>query len=83
MTDRNHGRRSLDDFRPNFVSSTAKIDRTLVWARIPDLNIVYCDESFLLAAGHSSGTPVKVDMNTLNVERGKLSRFVVNRFKPT
>jgi hypothetical protein len=39
----------LDDFRPNFVSSTAKIDRTLVWARIPDLNIVYYDESFLLA----------------------------------
>jgi hypothetical protein len=36
---------------PSFVSTTAKINWTLVWARIPDLNFVFYDEGFLLALG--------------------------------
>jgi hypothetical protein len=56
---------------PSFVSTTAKIDWTLVWARIPDLNVMFYDEGFLLALGSALGTPIKVDINTVNVMRGK------------
>nr|TKS03797.1 hypothetical protein D5086_0000149430 [Populus alba] len=58
---------------PSFVSTTAKIDRTLVWARIPDLNVVFYDESFLLALASTLGTPIKVDMNTVNVAREQVT----------
>jgi len=56
---------------PSFVSTTAKINWTLVWARIPELNFVFYDEGFLLALGLALGTPIKVDINTVNVTRGK------------
>ena len=36
---------------PSFVSTTAKINWTLVWVRIPYLNFVFYDEGFLLALG--------------------------------
>jgi hypothetical protein len=62
---------------PSFVSTTTKIDRTLVWARIPDLNVVFYNESFLLALASALGTPIKVDMNTVNVTRGKFARICI------
>ena len=62
---------------PSFVSTTAKIDWTLVWARIPDLNVVFYDEIFLLALASALGTPIKVDMNTVNVTRGKFARICI------
>jgi hypothetical protein len=33
----------------DFFASKALIDRTLMWVRIPHLNLVYYDESFLMA----------------------------------
>jgi hypothetical protein len=62
---------------PSFVSTTAKIDWTLVWARIPDLNVVFYDEIFLLALASALETPIKVDMNTVNVTRGKFARICI------
>lgn len=44
-----------------FVSSTAKIDKTLVWVKFPSLNLVYYDESILLALATAIGKPIRVD----------------------
>lgn len=62
---------------PEFVSPNAKVDRTTVWIRFPGLNLVYYDESFLLALASVVGTPIKVDRNTLKVERGRFARICV------
>lgn len=60
---------------PQFTAEIATIDKTLVWVRIPCLNIVYYDESILLTL--EVGKPVKVDIHTLQVERGRFARICV------
>lgn len=62
---------------PEFASPDAKVERTVVWVRFPGLNLVYYDESFLLAMASAIGRLIKVDTNTLKVERGKFARFCV------
>lgn len=42
---------------PEFVSPNAIVDRTTVWIRFPGLNLVYYDESFLLALATAVGKP--------------------------
>jgi hypothetical protein len=49
----------------------------MVWIRIPSLNLVYYDESLLWALASLVGTPVKVDLHTLNVARGRFARICV------
>ncbi|XP_057457271.1 uncharacterized protein LOC130748133 [Lotus japonicus] len=61
----------------DFVSPAAKVTKTLAWVRIPGLNVVYYDESFLLSIANVIGTPVKVDTNTLKAERGRFARICV------
>lgn len=46
----------------------------MVWIRFPKLNLVFYDESFLLDL---AATAVKVDTNTLKVERGRFARICV------
>lgn len=65
---------AVTNWNLNFVSPTAKIDRTMVWIRFPRLNLVYYDESFLLSMASAVGKPVKVDRNTLKVARGQFAR---------
>jgi hypothetical protein len=48
-----------------------------VWVRIPDLNVAYYDESFLLALATTLGAPVGVAMNTVNIEQGKFARICI------
>ncbi|XP_045797590.1 uncharacterized protein LOC123891736 [Trifolium pratense] len=62
---------------PTFNAATATIDKTMAWIRIPSLNLVYYDESLLWAVASMVGTPVKVDMHTLRVARGKFARLCV------
>jgi hypothetical protein len=62
----------VDDLSPN-----AKVERTIVWVRFPGLNLVYYDESFLMAMASAIGKPIKVDINTLKVERGRFARVCV------
>jgi hypothetical protein len=62
---------------PSFNAATAKIDKTMVWIRIPSLNLVYYDESVLWALASMVGTPVKVDLHTLRVARGRFARICV------
>jgi hypothetical protein len=62
---------------PSFVSSTVKIDRTTVWVRLLDLNVLFYDESSLLVVASTLGSLIKVDMNTLKVERSRFARICV------
>lgn len=68
---------AVSRWTPDFVSPNAKVDRTTVWIRFPGLNLVYYDESFLLALASAVGKPIKVDRNTLKVERGRFARICV------
>ncbi|XP_057432116.1 uncharacterized protein LOC130724864 [Lotus japonicus] len=60
-----------------FISPAAKITRTLAWVRVPGLNVTFYDECFLMSLAKIIGTPVRVDVNTLNAERGKFARICV------
>jgi len=62
---------------PEFASPNEKVEHTVVWVRFPGLNLVYYDESFLLAMASGIGRPIKVDTNTLKVERRKFARVCV------
>lgn len=62
---------------PDYVADLAVIDRTLVWVRIPSLNVLFFDESFVLAIASGIGKPIKVDMHTLRVARGHFARVCV------
>lgn len=62
---------------PEFVSSTAKIEKTMVWVRFPGMSLIYYDESVLLVLASAIGTPIKVDQRTLSVERGRFARVCV------
>jgi hypothetical protein len=48
-----------------------------MWVRTLDLNVVCYDESFLLALASILGSPVKVNMNMLNVEEKKFTRIYI------
>ncbi|XP_057452267.1 uncharacterized protein LOC130744090 [Lotus japonicus] len=60
-----------------FLSSLAKVSKTLAWIRIPELNVVFYDESFLMGVASAMGKPIRVDGNTLRAERGKFARICV------
>lgn len=49
----------------------------MVWVRIPSLNLVYHDESFLRALASAIGFPVKVDLHTSQIEHGRFARVCV------
>jgi hypothetical protein len=68
---------AVAQWSPAFASPTAQVEKTLVWIRFPGLNLLFYDESFLLALTSTIGTPVKVNTNTLNVERGRFARICV------
>ncbi|XP_020211516.1 uncharacterized protein LOC109796245 [Cajanus cajan] len=60
-----------------FVASATKVDSTLVWIRFPGLGVMFYDESVLLTIASAIGKPVKVDLNTLNMTRGRFARACV------
>ncbi|KHN28554.1 hypothetical protein glysoja_021375, partial [Glycine soja] len=62
---------------PKFVVTEATIDKTLVWIRFPSLWMVYYDETVLLTLASTIATPIKVDLNILNMHRGKFVRVCV------
>jgi hypothetical protein len=68
---------AVAQWSPVFASPTAQVEKTLVWIRFPGLNLLFYDESFLLALTSTIGTPVKVNTNTLNVESGRFARICV------
>ncbi|CAK8562226.1 unnamed protein product [Lathyrus sativus] len=62
---------------PDFTFPLAKVEKTLIWIRFSGLNLLYYDESVLLGLTFVVGTPVKIDTNTLNVEKGNFARICV------
>lgn len=60
-----------------FNSSKATIDRTMVWIRIPSLNLVLYDESLIWTFASVIGKPVKVDLHTLRMAKGRFVRVCV------
>lgn len=68
---------SVRTWSSDFNASTATIDKTMVWVRIPSLNLLFYDESFLLALASMVGQPVKVDTHTLKIARGRFARVCV------
>lgn len=68
---------AVSKWSPDFVSTTAKVEKTLVWIRFPGMNLVYYDESLLLAMASVVGKPIKVDEHTLRIERGRFARVCV------
>jgi hypothetical protein len=68
---------AVSQWSPTFNAATATIDKTMVWIRIPSLNLVYYDESILWALASMIGNPVKVDLHTLRVARGRFARICV------
>jgi hypothetical protein len=61
----------------DFISSQVKINKTLVWIRFPSLGMKYYDESLLLALATAVGSPVKVDVRTLDASRGTFARVCI------
>ncbi|KAG6793605.1 hypothetical protein POTOM_002820 [Populus tomentosa] len=62
----------VHNWSPKFISSTEKINRVMVWLRILSYNLVFYDESFLMAMASTIGKPVKVKDNWYKVEYGGL-----------
>src|ERR1044072_8970720 len=53
------------------------MNTTWVWIRIPGLGFQFYDESILCTLATSIGTPIRVDMNTIDMQRGKYARVCV------
>lgn len=67
----------MSNWSHDFVSPVARVERTYIWIRFPDLNLVFYDESFLLEMAYDIGTLTKVDSNTSKAERGRFARVCV------
>src|ERR1044072_7926494 len=68
---------SVKPWTPDFVAADSKISTTLVWIRIPGLGFQFYDESILCTLATSVGNPIRVDMNTVDMQRGNYSRICV------
>jgi hypothetical protein len=68
---------AVHNWSPEFVSSIAKINKAMLWVWISSFNLVFYDESFLMAIASAIGKSIKANMHTLNVERGHLARICV------
>lgn len=62
---------------PEFALPSARITKTMVWVRFPGLNLLYYDENVILGLASVIGRPIKVDQNTLKIERGRFARICV------
>lgn len=51
--------------------------KPLVQVRVPSLNVLFYDESFLWSIASATGKPIKVDLNTVRVARGRFVRVCV------
>lgn len=68
---------TVTKWRPYFNPSNAAINKTLVWIRLPNLLAELFDYSLLMDVGNMVGKAVKVDENTLTVNRGRYARICV------
>ncbi|CAA0823411.1 Unknown protein [Striga hermonthica] len=64
---------TVQKWTPQFNSFNDVIENTLVWIRFSELNIAMFDENIMFCLASMVGTPIRIDLNTSNVERGKRS----------
>lgn len=60
-----------------FASPNANIQRTMVWIPFPGLNLLYYNENILMGLASIIGKPVRVDQNTVRIEKGRFARVCV------
>lgn len=68
---------TVQSWSAEFASPFEKIEKTMVWIRFPGLNLVFYDESILLALASTIGRPIRIDSNTFDVRRGRFARVCV------
>lgn len=68
---------AVREWEPDFVVSEVKVNKTLASIRFPCLGMEYYDESVLMALAAAVGSPVRVDIRTIDVSRGKFARVCV------
>ncbi|KAG6792984.1 hypothetical protein POTOM_002151 [Populus tomentosa] len=64
-------------WHPNFDPYEAKIDKVVVWVRLPDLAMEYYDNSVLWTIGNKIGKTLKVNKATSIGMRGNYARICV------
>lgn len=65
------------EWTPNFDPMSASINKVAVWVRFSGLPLEYYDSKVLTFIGNRIGRTVRVDQNTLYLERGKYARLCV------
>ncbi|XP_057426306.1 uncharacterized protein LOC130719711 [Lotus japonicus] len=68
---------AVKPWTPDFVAANSTISTTAVWIRIPGLCFQFYNESILLTLASAVGTQIRVDMNTVDMNRGKYARVCV------
>ncbi|XP_031129965.1 uncharacterized protein LOC116031768 [Ipomoea triloba] len=64
-------------WKPKFDASKAKVEKMVVWARVPGIPIEYFREDAIKEILAIVGTQLKLDMTTAGVQRGKFARGAV------
>lgn len=62
---------------PEFDPLRDEIVTTPVWVRLSNIPINFYHKSILMGIARGLGRPIKVDLNTLNFERGRFARVCV------
>ncbi|CAA0806071.1 Unknown protein [Striga hermonthica] len=68
---------TLQKWTPQFNPFNDVIENTLVWIHLSGLNLAMFDENIMFCLASMVGTPVRIHINTSNVERGKYARACV------
>ena len=67
----------IQDWSLKFDPLKDEIVTTPVWVRLTNIPVTYYHPSILMGIAGSLGKPLKVDMTTLNLERGRFARVCV------
>lgn len=68
---------SAKRWHPNFVASTTKETKSVIWIRLPELPMEFYDHSILAHIGQKLGKLVKTDVCTSKTLRGRYARICV------
>ncbi|XP_057432706.1 uncharacterized protein LOC130725505 [Lotus japonicus] len=68
---------SVKPWTSDFVAADSKINTTAVWIRIPGLGLQFYHRKILMTLAKGVGKPIKVDMNTVDMHKGRFARVCV------
>ncbi|XP_019240315.1 PREDICTED: uncharacterized protein LOC109220306 [Nicotiana attenuata] len=68
---------SVQRWEPNFLASDARISKTTVWKRLPQLPTEFYDSIILTKVGNKIGKLLKVDACTSSTLRGRYARLCI------